>query len=89
MRLYSAILALLLTGCASTGIVPMDRDTYMTSKKSPQVGFGPADNLKADVYREANEFCAQKNKKIETVLLQMTDAGFARSPSASLQFRCI
>src|SRR5438309_7057323 len=41
-------------GCSSTGIVPMDRDTYMVSKRSAQVGFGPPLGVKADVYEEAN-----------------------------------
>jgi hypothetical protein len=86
---YPAILMLALTGCSSTGVVPMDRDTYMLSERSAQVGFGPADGAKADIYREANEFCAKQNKKVETVSLQMTDSGFARPASASLQFRCV
>ncbi len=67
----------------------MDKDSYMTSKRSVQVGFGPADGVKADLYREANEFCKQKSKKVETVDFTMTDSGLARSASASLQFRCI
>jgi len=54
-----------------------------------QVGFGPADGAKADVYQEANNFCAKQNKKLETVKLDMTNPGFARPASASLQFRCI
>ncbi|MGF6995537.1 hypothetical protein P3T25_003905 [Paraburkholderia sp. GAS32] len=60
----------------------------MVSKRSAQVGFGPADGAKADIYREANDFCAKQNEKVETVSLQMTDSGFAQPASASLQFRC-
>ncbi|ANB74496.1 hypothetical protein AYM40_01315 [Paraburkholderia phytofirmans OLGA172] len=60
----------------------------MVAKRSAQVGFGPANGAKADVYREANEFCAKENKKVETVSLQMTDSAFAQPASASLQFRC-
>ena len=89
MKIWLVVLTLVLTGCASTGIVPMDKDTYLVSKKSAQVGFGPADGVKADVYREANEFCQKQNKKVETVTLNMTDSGFARPGSVSLQFRCV
>lgn len=89
MKTWLVILTLVLTGCASTGVVPMDKDTYMVSKRSAQVGLGPADGVKADVYREANEFCKKQNKKVETVTLNMTDSGFARPASASLQFRCV
>ncbi|HAL36642.1 MAG TPA: hypothetical protein DCP03_00340 [Polaromonas sp.] len=61
----------------------------MVSKRSAQVGFGPADGAKADVYVEANAFCAKDNKTVETVTLNMTDSGFAKPASASLQFRCV
>lgn len=85
---YSTIVVLALAACSSTGVVPMDGDTYTVSKRSAQVGFGPADGPKADIYREANNFCSKQNKKVETVSLQMTDSGFAQPASASLQFRC-
>ena len=87
-RIYPVVLVLALAACSSTGVVPMDQDTYTVSKRSAQVGFGPADGAKADIYREANDFCAKQNKKVETVALQMTDSGFARPASAALQFRC-
>ncbi|URF03351.1 hypothetical protein [Cupriavidus campinensis] len=87
--LLAAAAALSVTACSSTGVTPMDRDTYSVSKRSAQVGFGPADGVKADIYKEANEFCAREGKKVETVDLQSTNSGFARPASASLQFRCI
>ena len=89
MKTWLVFLALVLTGCASTGVVPMDKDTYMVAKRSAQVGFGPADSVKADVYREATDFCAKQNKKLETAKLDMTNSGFARPASASLEFRCV
>ena len=75
-RIYPAVLVLALAARS-------------VSKRSAQVGFGPADGAKADIYREANDFCAKQNKKVETVALQMTDSGFARPASAALQFRCM
>ena len=78
----------LLAGCSATGVVPLERGIHLVSKKSPQVGFGPSVTLKADVYKEANEFCSKQNKEVETVSFESTDAGLAKSPTASLQFRC-
>lgn len=78
-----------LVACASTGVVPMDKDTYLIAKKSAQVGFGPPIGVKAEVYVEANEFCGRQNKAVETVALDLTNSGFARSAAVSLQFRCI
>jgi hypothetical protein len=89
MKTLLVILALALTGCSSTGIVPMDRDTYMVAKKSHQFGMGPPVGAKADVYSEANEFCARQGRKVETVTLEMTNSAFAREGSVTLQFRCV
>ena len=88
MRYLILAALLLLNACSSTGIVPMDAGTYMVSKRSAQVGFGPPVGVKADLYVEANDFCAKQNKKVVTVSLEMTDSGFARPGSATLQFRC-
>ncbi len=89
MKRYYLGIIFLLSACSSTGVIPMDKGTYMVSKRSAQVGFGPAIGAKADIYEEANDFCAKQNKVTETVNLEMTDSGFARPASASLQFRCV
>ena len=78
-----------LIGCANTGIVPMDKGTYLIAKKSPQVGFGPPIGIKGEAYGEANEFCAKESKAVETVKLEETNSGFARSAAISLEFRCV
>ena len=65
MRILLILAVVALMGCASTGVVPMDKDTYIVSKRDAQVGFGPPVAAKADVYREANEFCAEQKKKVE------------------------
>jgi hypothetical protein len=78
-----------LIGCANTGIVPMDKGTYLIAKKSPQVGFGPPISIKGEAYSEANEFCAKEGKAAETVKLEETNSGFARSAAISLEFRCV
>jgi hypothetical protein len=67
----------------------MDRDTYVISKRSAQLGFGPPEGAKADVYKEANEFCAKQNGQVETVRLRMTNSAYAQPGSVSLQFRCV
>ena len=81
--------ALLIEACTSTGVVPMDRDTYMIAKRSAQAGFGPPVKAQAAVYREASAFCAKQNKTLVTVKLDAQDSGFARPGSVSLQFKCV
>ena len=89
MKIITILFTLfLLAACTSTGMVPIDNGTYMIAKRSAQVGFGPPVGAKADVYREANDFCAQTQKTAETIKLDVTDTGLARPGSVSLQFRC-
>lgn len=88
MKYLLVFLLLLLTACSSTGVVPLDSGSYMIAKRSAQVGFGPPDGVKADVYREANKFCAKQNKEVETINLEVTNSGFAKPGNVSLTFRC-
>lgn len=67
----------------------MDKGTFLISKKSAQVGFGPPVGAKTDVYAEANSFCAKDGKAVETVKLDETNSGFGRPAAVSLEFRCV
>lgn len=78
-----------LAGCADSGVVPMDKGTYLIAKKSPQVGFGPPVGIKADAYVEANQFCAKSGQAVQTVKMDETNSGFAKAAAISLQFRCV
>jgi hypothetical protein len=88
MKYVRVATLLVVLGCSSTGVVPMDNGTYMIAKRSAQAGFGPPVAAKAQVYREANAFCARQGKTVETVNLELTDSGFARPGSVTLEFRC-
>jgi hypothetical protein len=80
----------LLIGCASTGVVPTDRGAYMLSKQSAAGVFGSPEGVKADIYREANEFCARTGQAVETISADTKGAvPFVRTGSASLHFRCV
>lgn len=83
------LLAVFLVGCAGTGVVQMEKDTYLIAKKSPQVGFGPPIGVKGEVYAEANAFCSKDGKSVETIKTEQTDSGFAKSAAFSLEFRCV
>jgi hypothetical protein len=82
------IRAFIAVACGSTGVVPMDNGVFMIAKRSAQAGFGPPVGAKAEVYRQANAFCAKQGKSVETISVDMTDSGFARPGSVTLQFRC-
>ena len=88
MKILYAFVMFIMVGCASTSVVPMDDDLYIIAKRSAQVGFGPPDGVKADVYKEANEFCFKENQQVETINLQVTNSGFFSPGDVSLTFRC-
>ena len=89
MRLLYVFALFTLTACSSTGVVPMNKDSYLISKKSAQVGFGPPIGIKGEVYTEANDFCANEGKAVETLKYEETNSGFARSAAVALEFRCV
>lgn len=80
---------MLLVGCQSTGVIPMDRDSYMIGKKDGAPGLGVSLTNKAEVYREANDFCGKKGLEVETLQVTTTPAAPARLGSTELQFRCV
>jgi hypothetical protein len=83
-----ATLIVLIASCSSTGVVLTNSGTYMIAKRSVQIGFGPPDGVKVDVYKEANEFCDKDQKDVETIKLEVTNTGFGRPGNVSLLFRC-
>jgi hypothetical protein len=85
-----ALCVLLLAACASTGIVPADRGTYLISKQSAAGIFGTPEGVKLDIYKEANEFCSREGKAVETVDVKADHAiPFVREGSATLHFKCV
>jgi hypothetical protein len=80
----------ILTGCAGTTheVVPTGHDTYMVANHGT-MGWSSAGAQKAKAYEDANNFCKQKGKEVETINERETDSGFGKIASAELEFRCI
>lgn len=87
-KISALLLGFALAACAGSGVIPMDAGAYMIAQTSPQAGFGPPVTLRAEVYQEANTFCAKQGKEVETVKLEMVNSAFARPGSVTLTFRC-
>ena len=86
--LIFTITALMLGGCQSTGVIPMDQDSYMIGKKDGAPGLGVSLSNKAEVYQEANAFCRQKGLEVKTLHVTTTPARLGQLGSTELQFRC-
>jgi hypothetical protein len=87
--LISFVFGSFLAGCASTGVIPVDRDSYMIGKKDGTPGLGVSLSNKAEVYREANAFCKQRGLEVQTLNLSVTPAAPARLGSTELHFKCV
>ena len=59
MRHFIVLLALAVVGCSSTGVVSIGVDSYMIAKSGGGPGASGAE-MSADLYQEANAFCAEQ-----------------------------
>jgi len=87
--LIFTITAVMFTGCQSTGVIPMDQDSYMIGKKDGTPGLGVSLSNKAAVYQEANDFCQAKKLEVKTLHITTTPAMPGQLGSTELQFKCI
>lgn len=78
-----------LAGCASTGVIPMNGDSYFIGKKDGTPGIGISLTNKAEVYREANSFCGSKGLEVQALKETVKSARPAMLGSTELVFRCV
>ena len=89
-RVCAALVALL-AGCASnSGVVPIGPDTYMVSRQAA-TGFSGTGDLKAEAFREANEYCVAQKKVMQVVRTSEAQPPFVLGnyPRAEVQFMCL
>lgn len=88
-KLLVLVLAVVISGCASTsGVVPTGPDSYMISRSAGYGHFATGPVL-ADAYKEANEFCEDKGKKLEPVHTNEIPMSFGHYPEAHIDFMCL
>lgn len=78
----------LVAGCASSGPVPMGRDTYMLSSTGAW-SWSSGGGLKGDLFREADAFCKSQGKQLMPVNTASRDGSFSQFAQAEIQFRCL
>ncbi len=92
MRITLTLLACVcaaLAGCAastSTGIVPIGDGIYMNSRQEYMNWSSGA--IKAQLFKEAAEFCAKDGKRLSPIGSTGADASMSSYASAEIQFRC-
>jgi hypothetical protein len=89
MNMRPIFFAIVLAGCASSGVVPMDRDTYFVKHSAGFGEMGAPLTAKIDVYSDANKYCEMQKKQVEAIKLEMKSQ-FPFVPGyAALHFRCV
>ncbi|MFZ0725586.1 MAG: hypothetical protein WAM61_07330 [Desulfobacterales bacterium] len=91
MKSFLLLGLLILSGCAAnSGVVPIGPDTYMVSKQAA-TGFPGLGNLKAEAFKEANQYCTGQGKYIRVVNTTETAPPyvFGNYPRAEIQFMCL
>jgi hypothetical protein len=86
-----ALTAVSVVGCAgSSGISEISDNTYISSKKSGVDRLTTSGSeLKAELFKEANEFCSAKRKKMESLAATHFNGAQGSVPTAELQFKCV
>lgn len=87
--ILSAITPIIISGCSSTGVIPMSQDSYFIGKKDGSPGIGISLSNKAEVYQEAAVFCNKKNLEVFTLRETVTPAALGRLGSTELHFKCV
>ena len=67
----------------------MDRDSYMIGKKDGMPGLGVSLSNKAEVYKEANDFCSNKGLEVETLRVTTSSTKPGVLGYTELQFKCV
>lgn len=83
-----AMALFLLAGCTSpTGIVPIGSGVYMSSKLGGMSTYSGG-VVKAELFKEAGEFCAKQGKQVQALNSTSLDTIAYNYASAEIQFRC-
>lgn len=76
-------------GCASTGVVQMNQDSYFIGKTDSSFGGMNAMENKVEVFKEANEFCMKKGLEVQILKQTVTQSYPGHMGSTELNFRCV
>lgn len=83
----ATVAAITVAGCAAnTGIVKISDDTYLLGKQGGWESSGSV--LKAELYKEANQFCSNMGKTFVQTSAQSDDQGPGKHATAEIQFKC-
>jgi hypothetical protein len=82
--------SLIITGCASSGAIPVGQDAYLLNKRGFGGIFTTGVAVKIEVIQEGQQYCASTGKKFKLLNAKSQDAVPAQSlPWAEIEFLCV
>jgi len=87
LALSTVIMAALISGCTSSGVVPMGQNTYMISKSVWGLT-GPAP-IKAAAIKEADDYCKKQGKVLRVTKTVEISIKFGSTPAAEVYFKAL
>lgn len=86
---FFVVICAVLAACSSTtGIVPIGNGIYMSSKQDYSLNWHGG-KVKAELYKEAAQFCAAQGKSSVPLSDNSQDAAaYTNYASAEIKFRC-
>jgi len=93
IRLFISLflVVIFLSGCSSSGVIPLDKGVYYISKSGTTLGVvgPPPPETIASVYKEANEFCKTKGKEVKRINNIYTNSAYGQLANFALEFECV
>jgi hypothetical protein len=88
--IWPAVGILIIAGCAgTTHVVSTGSDTYMIAAHGT-MGWSSGPAQKAKAFEEAEAYCKQSGKDLQTIEASDTGAGaYGKISSAEVHFRCV
>ena len=91
MKIIFIASVVFLAGCATTsGVAPLGEDTFLISRNGAGFWSSTA-QIKAEALKDADTFCTEKGKKLQTVRTAQHEASGRPGdfPGAEVQFMCL
>lgn len=82
-------LGLVFSGCASSGVVPLDSGVYYISKQEYAAFGPPSGKTIQETYNEANSFCAKKGKIVKSINRTLHPTALGENARIDLEFMCV
>ena len=76
-------------GCSGERAAHMGNNSYFINRQDDYLTTGASINNKADIYEEANNFCAKKGLKMKVINRTIIPTVQSRVGSTDLNFKCI